>query len=85
MPATALYVAHGIDVDDRIKEIVRTAGDRGIAILEISRAELDRMTGGVLHQGVGLQVPPFAYEPFDGPGRGCRWSRRRRCWWRWTG
>jgi 23S rRNA (guanosine2251-2'-O)-methyltransferase len=23
------------------------------------------MTGGVLHQGVGLQVPPFAYEPFD--------------------
>ena len=34
-------------------------------MLEISRAELDRMTGGVLHQGVGLQVPPFAYEPFD--------------------
>ena len=34
-------------------------------ILEVSRAELDRMTGGVLHQGVGLQVPPFAYEPFD--------------------
>ena len=34
-------------------------------ILEVSRAELDRMTGGVLHQGIGLQVPPFAYEPFD--------------------
>ena len=44
---------------------MRTAGDRGIPILEVSRAELDRMTGGVLHQGVGLQVPPFAYEPFD--------------------
>ena len=44
---------------------VRTAGDRGIPILEISRLELDRMTGGVLHQGVGLQVPPFAYQPFD--------------------
>jgi 23S rRNA (guanosine2251-2'-O)-methyltransferase len=37
----------------------------GIANLEISRAELDRMTGGVLHQGVGLQVPPFAYEQFE--------------------
>jgi 23S rRNA (guanosine2251-2'-O)-methyltransferase len=23
------------------------------------------MTGGVLHQGIGLQVPPFAYESFD--------------------
>jgi 23S rRNA (guanosine2251-2'-O)-methyltransferase len=52
-------------MDERITEIVRTAADRGIAILEISRAELDRLTGGVLHQGVGLQVPPFAYEHFD--------------------
>ncbi|MGC4890209.1 23S rRNA (guanosine(2251)-2'-O)-methyltransferase RlmB [Micromonospora sp. DT227] len=65
VPATALYTAQGIDMDDRVKEIVRTAADRGIAILEVSRAELDRMTGGVLHQGVGLQVPPFAYESFD--------------------
>lgn len=65
VPATALYVAQGLDLDDRITEIVRTAGDRGIPLLEISRAEFDRMTGGVLHQGVGLQVPPFAYEAFD--------------------
>jgi 23S rRNA (guanosine2251-2'-O)-methyltransferase len=65
IPATALYVAQGIEIDDRITEIVRTAGDRGIPILEIGRNELDRMTGGVLHQGIGLQVPPFAYENFD--------------------
>src|SRR5690349_10220427 len=65
VPATALYVAQGIDIDERVAEIVRTAGDRGIPILEISRNELDRMTGGVLHQGIGLQVPPFAYENFD--------------------
>lgn len=65
VPATALYVAQGIEIDDRITEIVRTAGDRGIALMEISRGELDRMTGGVLHQGVGLAVPPFAYEQFD--------------------
>jgi 23S rRNA (guanosine2251-2'-O)-methyltransferase len=65
VPATALYLAQGLDIDDRITEIARTAGDRGLPILEISRNELDRMTGGVLHQGVGLQVPPFAYENFD--------------------
>ena len=65
IPATALYVAHGIDIDDRINEAVRTATDRGIALLEISRGELDRMTGGVLHQGIGLQVPPFSYETFE--------------------
>ena len=65
IPATALYVALGIDLDERVKEAVRTAADRGIALLEVSRAELDRMTGGVLHQGIGLSVPPFAYEPFE--------------------
>ena len=65
VPATALYIAQGIEIDDRITEIVRTAGDRGIPILEVGRNELDRMAGGVLHQGVGLQVPPFAYEDFD--------------------
>jgi 23S rRNA (guanosine2251-2'-O)-methyltransferase len=65
VPATAVYIAQGIDVDDRITEIMRTAGDRGLPILEIGRNELDRMTGGVLHQGIGLQVPPFAYENFD--------------------
>jgi 23S rRNA (guanosine2251-2'-O)-methyltransferase len=65
IPATALTVAQGIEVDERVTEAVRTAGDRGIPILEVTRAELDRMTGGVLHQGVGLQVPPYAYEPFD--------------------
>jgi 23S rRNA (guanosine2251-2'-O)-methyltransferase len=65
VPATALHVAQGIEIDDRVNELVRLAADRGVAILEVTRTELDRMTGGVLHQGVGLQVPPFAYQPFD--------------------
>jgi 23S rRNA (guanosine2251-2'-O)-methyltransferase len=65
VPATALYVAAGIEADERVTEAIRTAGDRGIAILEISRGELDRLTGGVLHQGIGVQVPPFAYDAFE--------------------
>lgn len=61
VPATALYVALGIDTDERVTDAVRLAGKRGIALLEVSRGELDRMTGGLLHQGIALQVPPFAY------------------------
>lgn len=61
VPATALYVALGIDPDDRVAEAVRGAGDRGISVLEVPRNELDRLTGGAIHQGVALQVPPFAY------------------------
>lgn len=63
VPATALYVAIGVDSDDRITEAVRTAGDRGIAVLEVSRAELHRLCGGAVHQGIGLQIPPYAYLP----------------------
>ncbi len=61
IPATALYVAVGIDADERVSEAIRIAGNRGLALLEVSRGELDRKTGGVLHQGIALQVPPFGY------------------------
>ncbi|MCP2262483.1 23S rRNA (guanosine2251-2'-O)-methyltransferase [Streptoalloteichus tenebrarius] len=61
VPATGLYVATGIDIDDRVNDAVRHAADRGISILEVSRHELDRLTGGAVHQGVALQVPPFEY------------------------
>jgi 23S rRNA (guanosine2251-2'-O)-methyltransferase len=65
VPATALFLALGLDVDDRITEAVQAAGDRGLSILEVSRAELDRMTGGILHQGIALKVPPYNYFALD--------------------
>lgn len=65
VPATALYVAQGLDLDDRVTESIKIAGDRGIAILEVSRHELDRMTSGALHQGLGIQVPPYSYAHAD--------------------
>jgi len=61
IPATALYLAVGLDSDERVTEAIRLAADRGISLLEVTRAELDRMTGGLLHQGIGLQVPPYRY------------------------
>jgi 23S rRNA (guanosine2251-2'-O)-methyltransferase len=61
VPATALYVALGTNADERVAEAVQLAADRGISILEVPRNDLDRMAGGALHQGVALQVPPYAY------------------------
>jgi 23S rRNA (guanosine2251-2'-O)-methyltransferase len=61
VPATALQVAIGMDTDDRISESVRLAADAGLSILEVPRADLDRLAGGALHQGVALQVPPYEY------------------------
>ncbi len=61
VPATALYVALGIDADERVTEAVALAGKARIALLEVTRHELDRMTGRALHQGLALQVPPYDY------------------------
>ena len=61
IPAITLYVALGVEADERVSEAVKLAGDRLLPLLEISRAEMDRMTGGLLHQGLALKVPPFAY------------------------
>ncbi|MFC7341156.1 23S rRNA (guanosine(2251)-2'-O)-methyltransferase RlmB [Saccharopolyspora griseoalba] len=61
VPATGLYVAQGIDIDDRVEEAVREAKLRGVPVVDVPRTELDRMTSNALHQGVALQVPPFEY------------------------
>jgi 23S rRNA (guanosine2251-2'-O)-methyltransferase len=61
VPATALHVAIGTTTDERVSEAVHLAADAGISILEVPRADLDRITGGALHQGLALQVPPYAY------------------------
>ncbi|MEU4833371.1 23S rRNA (guanosine(2251)-2'-O)-methyltransferase RlmB [Streptosporangium sp. NPDC023615] len=61
VPASTLYVALRIDNDDRVKESVRIAADRGIAMLEVGREKLDRLTEGGVHQGIALQVPAYDY------------------------
>ena len=65
VPSTALYVALGTGNDDRLSEAVHTAAERGIPVLEVARDEMDRMTGNGMHQGIGLQVPPYKYAADD--------------------
>jgi 23S rRNA (guanosine2251-2'-O)-methyltransferase len=61
IPVTTMYVAGRIDADDRVREALKTATERGIPILETPRGELDRLTDGAVHQGLALQVPPYEY------------------------
>ncbi|UTX52662.1 23S rRNA (guanosine(2251)-2'-O)-methyltransferase RlmB [Leucobacter aridicollis] len=67
IPATTLYIAARVDMDDRMREIMRIATNRGVAVLEVMRQELDRMTDrDTVHQGVVLKVPPMEYaHPMD--------------------
>ncbi|MEV0845037.1 23S rRNA (guanosine(2251)-2'-O)-methyltransferase RlmB [Streptomyces sp. NPDC049954] len=62
VPATALYVQQFIDNDERVRDALKLAADRGgIHLMEAPRPELDRMTNGLNHQGLVLQVPPYEY------------------------
>lgn len=67
IPATAMYIAVRIEMDDRVKEAIALANHRKIPINEITRPEIDRMTGmDAVHQGIALAVPPYNYQhPID--------------------
>lgn len=61
IPAMVLYVGRGQQQDDRVTEAIKLAAEAGVAVLEASQAELDRHTGGALHQGLALRVRPYEY------------------------
>jgi len=61
VPVKALLVASRVDSDDRVKEALSTVAELGVPLLEASRTDLDRITGGAVHQGLVLQVPAYDY------------------------
>ncbi|HEX3613896.1 MAG TPA: 23S rRNA (guanosine(2251)-2'-O)-methyltransferase RlmB [Sporichthyaceae bacterium] len=61
IPVTALYVLEKIPSDDRVRAVLQHAAAAGIPMLEAPRAELDRISGRALHQGLALAVPPYEY------------------------
>ncbi|XVX19703.1 23S rRNA (guanosine(2251)-2'-O)-methyltransferase RlmB [Actinomycetota bacterium] len=66
VPVATMYVAGRIDADDRVRESLKIASERGIPVLETPRGELDRLTDGAVHQGLALQIPPYEYaDPRD--------------------
>ncbi len=61
IPATALYAGPRDGSDPRFNEVIRLAADSGIPVIEAGRPELDRLTGGAVHQSLALKVRPYDY------------------------
>lgn len=66
VPATKLFLANSLEQDSRVTEAARLAGEAGVAVHEVRRAELDRQCENsghekAAHQGLVLQVRPYRY------------------------
>ena len=65
VPARALYLQARLESDDRWRDAVRLAVAQGIPVTEATRTDLDRMTGGGVHQGIALAMPAYEYAELD--------------------
>lgn len=61
VPGTALHVQQFLDSDERVKESLVLAAESGLPLLEATRAQLDKLTEGAIHQGLALAVPAYSY------------------------
>ncbi len=61
VPVNAVYVAEGTERDGRLREAFKLAQEKGLALLEVTRVELDRLTGFNGHQGLAARVPAYEY------------------------
>jgi 23S rRNA (guanosine2251-2'-O)-methyltransferase len=61
VPISGLYVAEGADRDARVREAFKLGVERGISLLEVAKAELDRRTDGAVHQGLAARIPAYEY------------------------
>jgi 23S rRNA (guanosine2251-2'-O)-methyltransferase len=61
VPIHALYVAEGTERDERIREVFKLAAEQHVSLLEIGRIELDKLTGGAVHQGIAAKLNAYEY------------------------
>jgi 23S rRNA (guanosine2251-2'-O)-methyltransferase len=65
IPITGVYVAEGVERDGRLREAFKLVAEQGLSLLEVTRNELDRMTGGAVHPGLAARLPSYEYAHAD--------------------
>lgn len=65
VPAVTLYVELRGPSDEKIREAIQLAADTGVPVRETGHAELGRLTGGAVHQGVALRIRAYDYASPD--------------------
>lgn len=64
-PVREVVVARERSAGRVLEDILRFAADAGVPVRAADRADLDRLAGGVVHQGVAARAPAFRYATLD--------------------
>ncbi|MDR0783484.1 MAG: 23S rRNA (guanosine(2251)-2'-O)-methyltransferase RlmB, partial [Propionibacteriaceae bacterium] len=65
LPVKTAYIGESATRDDRLREILKYAANNSIPLLSATKTELDRLTGGAVHQSVALLLPSFEYAELE--------------------
>lgn len=65
IPYERVFLVSSMTNDDRVSDVAQEAMANGTPLVEVTRAELDKMTDGQVHQGIAIEVPPHPYVGID--------------------
>lgn len=65
LPIKRVFIAANLANDDRLSDVVRIATRQGAPVLEVPRSDLDIASEGEVHQGIGIEVPPYQYATLE--------------------
>ncbi|MFY9262606.1 MAG: 23S rRNA (guanosine(2251)-2'-O)-methyltransferase RlmB [Actinomycetaceae bacterium] len=61
IPFSRVFVIGAVVNDERVAQTLQIATKQGAELIEVTRGELDKMTEGQVHQGIGLEIEPHEY------------------------
>ncbi|MFT4188773.1 MAG: 23S rRNA (guanosine(2251)-2'-O)-methyltransferase RlmB [Aeromicrobium sp.] len=65
VPVSGLFIADGVERDERLREILRLSSEQHVSLQGVGRHELDQLTGGAVHQGVAAKLNAYDYADPD--------------------
>ncbi|MDP9801122.1 23S rRNA (guanosine2251-2'-O)-methyltransferase [Arcanobacterium wilhelmae] len=65
IPFERVFIVSSMSNDPRVTEVAQAAMERGVALVDVSRTELDKMTDGQVHQGIAIEVPEHEYADLE--------------------
>ncbi|MBP3222351.1 MAG: 23S rRNA (guanosine(2251)-2'-O)-methyltransferase RlmB [Actinomycetaceae bacterium] len=61
IPFSRIFLQSSLVHDSRLSLVLQEAVARHVPVVEVSRSDLDALSDSMVHQGIGIEVPPYEY------------------------